>query len=549
MMKQSKKLISLMLALTMVLGLAACGEQQTQVPDDLTLKIGIQHRANIESFEDNDLTRYLEEITGYKMEFVEFALGASEWRSQVNTMLVSGEALPDIMYGFGWNDDERYTYGKDGYILDLSPYFEDEKLTADYRARCAELYGEDYYEEMLKYLRSPDGGIYGYPTVAFNDNSGTQYVTYINKTWLDNLGLEMPTNYEELVEVLRAFKTQDPNRNGKQDEIPAIGQVGASTTTTAATTSDLPSWLLNNWQYVDDATVFTVEDGTVTFPYITDAYREGLKELNSLVNEGLLSTLCWTMAAGSKELNSVWCPADGVAIAGVVSGSMSGAMINDSPVMYEYEPLPPFNYAPMTALIPTAYTYITEDCEYPEEAFKMLLALSTEEGSMAVRYGVEGRDWEWAEDDTPAGKGIKTLNNFGAGTHRVTWGTNVGLLIRYNPQDTIFHSVRDPEAAWKNAMNDKALEHGKAYRAVAAENNPEEVVGKLLYTTEEAAAIGNINTEVLIYVKESRAKFATGVLDPNSDADWNTYLTNLQDMKLQTWLDCAQSAWDRINEK
>src|SRR5690606_38145159 len=42
----------------------------------------------------------------------------------------------------------------------------------------------------------------------------------INMTWLNNLGLKAPTTADELIEVLTAFKTQDPNRNGKNDEIP-----------------------------------------------------------------------------------------------------------------------------------------------------------------------------------------------------------------------------------------------------------------------------------------------------------------------------------------
>ena len=37
---------------------------------------------------------------------------------------------------------------------------------------------------------------------------------YINQTWLDNLGLEVPTNMDELEEVLIAFKEGDPNGNG-----------------------------------------------------------------------------------------------------------------------------------------------------------------------------------------------------------------------------------------------------------------------------------------------------------------------------------------------
>ena len=45
---------------------------------------------------------------------------------------------------------------------------------------------------------------------------------WINQTWLDELGLEPPVDFESLLDVLTAFQTKDPNLNGKQDEIPAV---------------------------------------------------------------------------------------------------------------------------------------------------------------------------------------------------------------------------------------------------------------------------------------------------------------------------------------
>ena len=43
---------------------------------------------------------------------------------------------------------------------------------------------------------------------------------WINKAWLDELGLEMPETTEDLKTVLKAFKENDLNKNGKNDEIP-----------------------------------------------------------------------------------------------------------------------------------------------------------------------------------------------------------------------------------------------------------------------------------------------------------------------------------------
>lgn len=65
----------------------------------------------------------------------------------------------------------------------------------------------------------PDGHIYSCPQL--NKTEGNLIHHYwINKTWLDNLGLEAPTTVDELYDVLVAFRDNDPNGNGQKDEIP-----------------------------------------------------------------------------------------------------------------------------------------------------------------------------------------------------------------------------------------------------------------------------------------------------------------------------------------
>lgn len=58
------------------------------------------------------------------------------------------------------------------------------------------------------------GHIYAVPM-----NSGGGCPTYIRKDWLDNLGLKVPTTYQELMNVARAFTFNDPDRNGKNDTV------------------------------------------------------------------------------------------------------------------------------------------------------------------------------------------------------------------------------------------------------------------------------------------------------------------------------------------
>lgn len=547
-----KKIVSLALAVLMIAGLAACGKDET--PTDHTgkvLTIGIQQRAAVDDMDNNDLTLWFEEQLGIDIQFVPFALGASDWRAQVNAMIAAGEPLPDILWGFGWSELERYDYGRDGYIIDLTELLNGDEAKP-WRDRMNEMLGEDRFETILRNITSPDGAVYGFPTQDYGDTYITNSHTFINQVWLDNLGLEMPTNWDELVEVLRAFKTQDPNQNGKNDEIPAIGMVGPTSTSTGGATNDLPAWLLNNFEFVCDRRQFNAVDGQLYSPYTTDAYREGLKAMNQLVDEGLLSASTWTLSSGT-ELGAIWTPANDVAIAGVITGALPARATLDSPVALEYAPLLPFNYAPMdvTRNVPNCNIFITEDCEDLELAFDFLLLGASEEGAMHIRFGIEGVNYEWAETNTPAGIGIRSLEPIRA-PHHVHWGAFIGTLwLGSTIGNTKYHTIRNPEDVWTNAVSDILYEHEVGYTAVAEANNPEEIVDKIIYTPEENEQLGARASELLIYIKESRAKFAVGQqgFDPNSDADWDSYLKTLDSMGMQEWLEISQTAYDRMNSK
>ena len=108
----------------------------------------------------------------------------------------------------------------------------------------------------------------------------TRHGAMIRKDWLDNLGLEMPTTQEELVEVLRAFKTQDPNVNGVADEIPTGGRAEAR-------------WMdylfamygIAMWEGYPEWDIF---DGELTYSAVTPNMRDALEFISGLYQEGLL---------------------------------------------------------------------------------------------------------------------------------------------------------------------------------------------------------------------------------------------------------------------
>ncbi|MBD2848046.1 extracellular solute-binding protein [Paenibacillus sp. IB182496] len=60
-----------------------------------------------------------------------------------------------------------------------------------------------------------DGDYYGLPIIAAGDHNDN--VLYIRNDWLDAVGLDAPSTIAEMETVMEAFKTQDPDGNGKDD--------------------------------------------------------------------------------------------------------------------------------------------------------------------------------------------------------------------------------------------------------------------------------------------------------------------------------------------
>ena len=84
---------------------------------------------------------------------------------------------------------------------------------------------------------------------------------WIRQDWLDKLGLAVPTTVDELHDVLLAFKNNDPNGNGKADEIPLFDR--------SATSENEMGEYLALW---DSSTGFYPRDGKMTFEPITENY-------------------------------------------------------------------------------------------------------------------------------------------------------------------------------------------------------------------------------------------------------------------------------------
>ena len=564
-----KRLIALLLAALMLLGLAACGgngetaQTDTALADDgeayngempivkpgdepITLTIGLQTNGNVTDYKDNDYTKWLEEQTGLNLEFVQFSGTNKDIATQVALMIAGGETLPDILKpGSGVTKIMGDEYGLDGYFIDLKPYFE--KYAYHHKAAFERLFPDDpkVREFMMLCAEEPSTGkIFGYPKLEYSNTDRPICHMWINQTWLDRLGLERPTTLQELHDVLVAFRDKDPNGNGKKDEIPMIGKANSGW-------DDPLRPIINAFIYWHSSYDFSVdESGKIGTPYDQDEYRQALIYASDLVKEGLLSPLTWTQT--SSELKNMFNPdSRDEELCGVLCGHLTVKLNPNSPAMYDYETVAPFKaetpkggYAPIRSYAYSFNAFITADCKHPVEAFKFLDFLSTEEGFLRGRYGVPGRDWVEVPDAEPADeRGGMAFRVLGDGVlssqNNITWHGNWGVA-----DYTYYHILNEDE--WALERSRRSTENYKNYYAVG---QPEKTFVFGIYSREEQETRTEIEKDLQEYIKDRRAQFCTGLMDPRSDADWQAYLEGRKSLRYDEWVALAQTADDRLPEK
>ncbi|MDD6882582.1 MAG: extracellular solute-binding protein [Eubacteriales bacterium] len=395
---------------------------------------------------ENCLAQMIEERTGVKLEFV--LLPSSDASAKLDLMVAAGEKFPDIIHVGAGDTTRLLNYGSAGAILPVEEYYE--TLGEPLRLRC-EAVGKDF-DAIVEQLRLTDGHIY---TAGFeldnNYNNDYAQSAWINKVWLDNLGLEVPTNYEELYNALAAFRDGDPNGNGETDEIPMMG---CSNGWFSDAIKDLQNMFIYANSNSTDFLPFSETDGKLDVCYDKNAYREALKYVNKLVKDGLLSTLSFTQDVTQFNTFMRSNPAQvGFFVAGGAEQRFDGECAA------QYVPLEvcsgPEGVQWQTLVTASPYTtaVISADCEHPEIAFLLLhyVYCCYLEGNMdnydiyyTAAFGKQGENWDYAEEgamsvyDVPAS--FHLINNITGSPSNNTWQRFDVFVNIVNPLDLLQES-------------------------------------------------------------------------------------------------------------
>ena len=558
-----KKVLALLLCLVMVVSVfAGCddktteqgannpGQTQNNADFDGTITIGLPKSALVTDYYENYYTKWLEEKSGYDIEFQFFASNANDYKTQLNTMVAGKLELPDILWSMNLGQTMYERYGQDGVLVDVSSYFNDETKSATFREQLGKL-SQEVQDNTWRRIQCHDGSgaIYVFPEVQESLIDIMDSQVWINREWLETLNLDMPTDPDSLYEVLKAFKTGDPNGNGLADEIPLIG-------TSGSLSGDTMSWLINMFIYCDESKQWNVdENGKVYLPQTTDAYREALTYIRKLYKEGLLSPL--TLSSSSADLQQLVCPADGAAtLAGVVVTHITLGFVQGHEGLLQYEALPLWGNAIFNEDQYSLDTFITKDCKNVDAAWELLMLMYSEESAIIQRYGEEGTHWDWAPEGSKSVIGedraaqIRLYQDIWSTQSNACW-MSVGCTVLYNAEGEGNQSVPAEETPVNlhkyklfNDMLDSYYNQQENYNPPA-----EQICPLLVWPENYKEQLPTQRSDCPSVISKYRSDFITGKLNIESDSDWNAYLNQLKNVGVEDWQYYAQLVYNETVNK
>jgi len=438
---------------------------------------------------------------------------STDHNEAMNLLLAQGD-LPDIVGGHRIKDAVNQ-YGPEGAFVPLN------ELIEEHAPNIKAFFDER--PELWQAIASWDGNVYYIPYLP-DGKFGRAW--YVRQDWLDKLGLEQPETVEEYYTVLKAFREQDPNGNGKKDEIPFFARQWEEVIRLVTLWDGRSS---GSDTYHD----FYVDDGEIRHPYAQEAYREGIKNIAQWYAEGLIDPEIFTRGSSSRDYllseNLGGSTHDWFA-----STSGYNEALQDRVEGLNFIPfLPPASVSGVRMeehrRIPIkpdgwAISYMNEN---PVETIKYFDFWFTEEGRLLANFGVEGETWDMV-DGEPIYK-PEVLDSDAAVNSQM-------YLVGAQIQRGFWQDYRY-EIQW---TSEAALEGIELYEA------NDLLIPDFLgvsFTKEEQAVYDRHWPSILTYMLERQQAWILG--SGNVDADWEDYTNTLNKMGYEDVIEVMNSAYQR----
>ncbi len=525
MKKTVKEIVSALLLAAILTACQATGEEKGQqsarplTEEPATLSVYVPKPQYVEDLETNAFTLWYEQQTGVH---IEWQIASGNQTQAINLMFASGD-YPDIIMNCYVSKSEQMVYGEQGILLDLKPLIEEQTIYLKQILQAR--------EDIRKSITTPEGKIYGLPIVNEVYHSKYPSKMWVNQTWLDNLGLDIPQTTEEFYQMLVAFRDRDPNGNGLQDEAPlaATGELGAN---------GYDDYLLNAFLYNDDHRVMQ-QDGTAVFTANQLAYREGLRYLHRLYSEGLLYKD--SLILDRKRLQKMVEQGDESTV-GAVPAMWYGIFcdVASSERYREYTAIPPLTGP--TGLRQTPFynnkasgwdINITSACKEPGLAIQWIDWFYSEEGTFTSQNGMEGEGWRYAKPGETGLDGNQAvwarLQPFGVMQNK-SW---MNLGVYYMDERIRQGMMVDP--AGEQTEQDLYQATKQNYEPYAVDH----YIRDSFLAPDQYSEFTQLRLQINSEVKQAMVAFVSG--EKSLDTDWDAYVERLEEIGLARYMEIYQT--------
>ena len=486
---------------------------------------------DVEDLKTNTFTRYLEKKLNIKFEFDIANYAVRKERKQMS--FASGD-YPDVFLGGELTADEQVKYGMSGVLRPLGD------LIDQYGNNIKRKLTES--PELRKAITAPDGNIYALPSVNECFHCWYAQKLWVNTDWLKKLNLSPPTTTEQFYEMLKAFKTKDPNGNGIADEIPLTGA-------TDSWHSKITGFLMSAFIYNTDDNYLYIVDGKVGLSAAQPQWKEGLTYIRKLYKEGLIDPSAFTQTIdGLVQLATQ----DGDIVLGSATlGHIRlafGSLDNERNKQYDTIPplIGPSGYQ-AAGYFHTFYSgqfAITDKASESQAVAAIQLAdyLYSEEAAVLNEFGPEGLWWrkglpgEVDEHGRPAKYAINP-EYFTRTMQNDSWSQ---MGISYRDRD-----LRESWAVPSDPYSQEGYEHRLYEETIKnyAGKEPKEVYPAAIYVDPAIAfEAARLRVQINEYVESNMVQFITGT--KNIEEEWDAYLKGFSGLKLDRYLTFYQEAYD-----
>ena len=330
------------------------------------------------------------------------------------------------------------------------------------------------------------------------------------------MNLEMPNDIESLTEVLRAFKTKDPNGNGEADEIPIVARM--TEVGYFAQLFGVPKY--SKWMFIDD-------NKQIQSVPAQEGFRKLMEWAHMCYKEGLLDPEVLTQDNNTVKAKL----ADGDAGFFLKYRLGHSGYTESEKTCTLYTPSSEEAVLPKNFTIASSCAYITKTNEHPEATARWLNALLEVDTAFSLYHGEKGNQ-EFGWDYTADGK-IELL-----GTAPETSMTYFGSsFFRFFPDDMMVDAEKDVEKkGYCDIYEDAGLlqKYSDLYFLwcdFSGEENDKK--------TEVEANLKNVMNEYM----------AAFITDGVTDDKWNEFQSVLDNIGMKDYIQMYQKAIDVLDVK